>query len=205
MNKPFEIGELNRDFWINYISCGCDLTQLETFDFEDEIYEREDNIVIEFPKGFSIQFKIEYGEHRIFLRKNHEEPIELGWMDSHQMSDVFSWGEFELIEQHLLKNFVEEDVIAYSNLLYYYVVPTIDCVDKLSSKQKSDLQKLGCFSDSECDYISNYIQRIARSNFQWYRADEILYAKGEKCYSLRTINNHNINHILIHEFVKALL
>jgi hypothetical protein len=139
-----------------------------------------------FPSGYLLDLEIHPGEHCLrLLHYEFGEPILLGTMDCHQMSDLFRWEEFQAVTQRLKDN--DGPSWAHELLLSFYVAITEDCADQHSEVLQKDLLESMVFSAEEIEYIASYTRRAGtRRDFRWVESAELGWmADGSDAYSMR--------------------
>ena len=119
------------------------------------------------PDSYSLRLEVDPGEHRLHLvHPDLVEPMLLGTMDCHQMSDLFRWEEFLTVTGSLARHSVPAS--AHELLLSFYVAVTEDCADQHLGLLRSCLVATKVFRGEEVEYIITYIRRVAvRRDFRW--------------------------------------
>src|SRR4051794_41072410 len=91
----------SRAFWVGYIAAGVDFEgcpslqadERQQWDWEETNCEA--TLTFTLPKSYLLRLEVDLGEHRLQLvHPTLAEPMLIGTMDCHQMSDLFRWDEF---------------------------------------------------------------------------------------------------------------
>ncbi len=188
----------SRAFWVSYVCAGVDFggcPSLRT----DEQSLRDDPIRsltlrFAFPAHHYLLLTTCSGVHDLkLLHPRLERTLLLGRMDSHQMSDLFRWDEFQAVTRYLAS--VGGPAWAYELLLSFYVAVTEDCAEQHLALLHQCLDVSNVFSSEEIDHIIAYTRRVAvRHDFRW-RADPELgwVAEGEDSYCMRSVGGLDLD------------
>jgi len=179
-----------RAFWLSYVCAGVDFRDCASLSADQRLLYQEPTcratLTFLLPDAYRLRLEVELGEHRLQLvHPGLVEPILLGTMDCHQMSDLFRWEEFLNVTRSLARNSVP--AWAHELLLSFYVAVTEDCADQHLTMLRRCLDAAKVFSGVEIEYIIAYTRRVAvRRDFRWIDTLDLGWvAEGLDAYSLR--------------------
>lgn len=183
----------DRLFWVRFLAAGVDLSGCDSLENDRLVADRRrsiERVCLEFPQGFKLLVSVGSWGHEIFL--DHPQlpsPATLGWMDSHQMSDVFRRSEFETLVRCLESANTFDNVNwAPRLLLAFYVSPLREYQDWYLAMMRSAAIASGLFRENEASWIVQYTSTILRDDFRWTFDEKTGWlASGSDSYSLRSI------------------
>jgi len=183
-----------RAFWLSYICAGVDVRGCASLQADQGLLYEEPTccatLTFSLPDTYSLRLEVDPREHRLQLvHPDLVEPMLLGTMDCHQMSDLFRWEEFLTVTRSLARHSVP--AWAHELLLSFYVAVTEDCADLHLTLLRSCLDAAKVFSGEEVEYIITYTRRVAvRRDFRWIDTPDLGWvAEGLDAYSLRCAEN----------------
>jgi hypothetical protein len=182
----------SRAFWVSYICAGVDFIGCPSLQADEQSFwdqpVRSLTLRFSFPGQYSLLLTTIGGIHDLkLLHPKLERALPVGRMDSHQMSDVFRWDEFQAITRHLAA--AGGPAWACELLFSFYVAVTADCAEQHLALLRRCLDTSNVFTLEEVDHILCYTRRVAiRHDFRW-RADPELgwVAEGEDAYCMRCV------------------
>jgi hypothetical protein len=188
----------SRAFWVSYLCAGVDFGGCPSLRADEQSWWNEPirslTLRFDFPDHYHLLLTTSGGVHDLKLvHARLERPLPLGQMDSHQMSDLFRWEEFEAVTRHLARS--GGPAWAFELLLSFYVAVTEDCVEQHLALLRRCLVAAGVFNGAEVEHILAYTRRVAvRHDFRW-RADPELgwVAEGENAYSMRSVGGIDLD------------
>lgn len=192
----------SRAFWVDYLSASTSYQGCETLHTWTgtptlppllfPIFPPHVRLTLQFSLPGVYSLELNAYSHQLSLRRydpenfDQLEPMLLGMMDAHQMSDVFRWEEFQAIIRRLAERYVPR--WALELLLQHYVAITVDCAEQHRALLQDCLQKSQVFTTTEIDYIVGYSQSCLRRDFRWRHDPEWGWiAEGRDAWSLRRL------------------
>jgi hypothetical protein len=181
----------SRAFWVSYICAGVDFGGCPSLlaDEQSLVHEPIRSLALRFtfPAHYHLLLTTSGGVHDLKLIHPLERAFPVGRMDSHQMSDLFRWDEFQAVTRYLAS--VGGPAWAYELLLSFYIAVTRDCAEQHLALLHRCLDASSVFSREEVEHIIAYTRRVAvRHDFRW-RADPELgwVAEGKDSYCMRSV------------------
>lgn len=181
----------SRAFWVSYVCAGVDFGGCPSLRADEQslLHDPISSLTLRFsfPAHHHLLLTTSSGVHDLKLLPRLERPFPVGRMDSHQMSDLFRWEEFQAVTRHLAG--VRGPAWAFELLLSFYVAVTEDCAEQHLALLRRCLGASSVFSGEEVEHILAYTRRVAvRHDFRW-RADPELgwVAEGEDSYCMRSV------------------
>jgi hypothetical protein len=181
-----------RAFWVSDLCAGVDFGGCPSLRADEQslLHEPIHSLTLrfDFPAHHQLILTTSGGVHDLKLyHPNLERAFPVGRMDSHQMSDLFRWDEFQAVTRHLAAD--RRPAWAVDLLLSFYVAVTEDYAEQHLTLLRRCLDASSVFSGEEVEHIIAYIRRVAvRHDFHW-RADPELgwVAEGEDSYCMRSV------------------
>lgn len=187
----------SRAFWVSYICAGVDFGGCPSLRADEQSLVDDPisslTLRLTFPAHHHLLLTTSNGVHDLKLIHPLERAFPVGRMDSHHMSDLFRWDEFEAVTRYLAG--VGRPAWAYELLLSFYIAVTEDCAQQHLALLRRCLDASSVFSGEEVEHIIAYTRRVAvRHDFRW-RADPELgwVAEGEDAYCMRSVGRLDLD------------
>lgn len=188
----------SRAFWVSYVCAGVDFGDCPSLRADEQslVHEPIRSLTLRFalPAHYHLLLTTSSGVHDLkLLHPRFERALPVGRMDSHQMSDLFRWDEFQAVIRHLAG--VSGPDWAFELLLSFYVAVTDDCAEQYFPLLRRCLGASDVFSSDEVEYIIAYTRRVAvRHDFRWRVDSERGWvAEGEDSYCMRSVGGMDID------------
>ena len=188
----------SRAFWVSYVCAGVDFGGSPSLRADEQSLLDDPigslTLRFTFPAHHHLLLTTSSGVHDLkLLHPSLQRALLVGRMDSHQMSDLFRWDEFQAVTRHLAG--VRGPAWAFELLLSFYVAVTEDCAGQHLALLRRCLGASSVFSGEEIEHIIAYTQRVAvRHDFRWREDPELGWiAEGEDSYCLRSVGGMDID------------
>jgi hypothetical protein len=180
----------SRAFWVSYLSAGVSFSPCKSLCLDQQALWGEPycaaRLSFRFQDSHRLEFSVSAGEHSLtHFHPEYNDSLLVGTMDSHQMSDLFRWDEYQAVIGHLAEG--AGPFWAYELLFSFYVAVTQDCADLQAGLLRRCLIASEVFAANEIDHILAYSRRTAvRRDFRWIHVPELGWtAEGRNAYSMR--------------------
>jgi hypothetical protein len=200
----------DRSFWVRYLQASVDFRGCDSLARDGRRVHGpnlgEVRVAFAFPQGFGLTLTLYRSDHRLELTHSSlSSPALLGWMDCHQMSDVFRREEFEALTGHLdACTDSGREPWMFRLLLGFYVSPLCEYAGWYLPMLRATVANSGLFTAEEAAWVESYTRTVLRGDFQWVLDRRRGWvARGEDAYSLRSRGNRAFPFALVREFFSA--